>query len=148
MNGIAKTGLRLSAVGLVLIALFEGFSAEPYKDIVGIWTNGFGNTHSAQKPVTVPQALGQLEKNAREAETAVNRCITRPMTQNQYDSFVSLTFNIGSGAFCGSTLVRKFNAGHSFGACAEILRWNRAGGRVVSGLVKRRQKEYQLCITP
>lgn len=148
MNALTKASLRLSAVGLVMIALFEGFAPQPYKDIVGVWTNGFGNTHNAQKQVTVPEALGQLEKNAREAENAVKQCITQPMTQNQFDSFVSLTFNIGGGAFCKSTLVKKFNAGNSFSACTEILRWNRAGGKVVAGLVARREKEYQLCITP
>lgn len=148
MNAAVKLALRLSAVGLITLATFEGFSSVPYKDVAGIWTNGFGNTHDATKTVTVPEALDQLEKNARDAENSVKRCITRPLTQNQYDSFVSFTYNVGGRAFCQSTLVRKFNAGDTIGACNELPRWNRAGGKVVKGLVLRREKERQLCLNP
>jgi lysozyme len=136
--------LKLSAAGLILIALAEGYRQDAYHDVAGILTNGFGNTHNVTKTVSVPQALKTLERNTTEAGQAVNQCITRPMSQNTYDAFVSLTFNIGTGAFCKSTLVRKYNSGDP-DACKEILRWNRAGGMVVQGLVTRRQQEYELC---
>jgi len=137
--------LRLSAAGLILIALFEGFSPYSYRDVAGILTNGFGNTHNVTRTVSVPVALKTLERNTTEAAQAVNNCIKVPLTQNQYDAFTSLAFNIGSNAFCNSTLVKKANLSQN--ACSEILRWNRAGGKVNKGLQARRQKEYELCLS-
>lgn len=136
----------LSAAGLIFIALHEGFSGKPYLDSVGVLTNGFGNTNNAKQTVTVPQALEQLGDNTKTAESAVIACITRQTNQNQFDAFVSLTFNIGNNAFCKSTLVRKFNSGDSVGACEQILRWDYAGGKRLSGLTKRRAAEYELCM--
>ena len=69
-----------------------------------------------------------------------------PLHQHEYDAFLSLAYNIGPGAFCGSTLVRKLNAEDYAGACAEILRWDKAGGKTVAGLTKRRQAEYRQCM--
>ena len=79
-------------------------------------------------------------------EGAIKRCVTVPLAQNEYDAYVQLSYNIGAGAFCGSTLVRKLNAGDYMGACQEILRWNKFKGRELRGLTNRRQAEYQLCI--
>lgn len=137
--------LQLSAAGLVFLALLEGF-APPYVDQGGVATNGFGNTHNATKPVTVPQALKQLKINTDEAGRAVSKCITAPMNQNQYDAFTSFTFNVGATSFCGSTLVKKFNAGDVVGACNELPRWNRVAGKVNKGLIARREQERQLCL--
>jgi lysozyme len=76
----------------------------------------------------------------------MRRCITVPLHQYEWDAYVSLTYNIGSGAFCRSTLVRKLNAQDYTGACKEILRWNKAGGRVLNGLTKRRPADYNTCM--
>jgi lysozyme len=146
MNKYAISG-ALSATGLILIAIMEGFSPTPYKDAVGIPTDGFGNTHNVGKNKTVPQHLEQLNRNATVAGLAVSRCITKPMTQGNYDAFVSFTFNVGEGAFCKSTLVKKFNAGDTAGACNELTRWVYAGGKKLPGLVARREKEKELCLS-
>jgi lysozyme len=136
----------LSAVGLIAIALHEGWSDKPYLDVAGIWTNGFGNTHNAQQKVTVPQGLEQLGRNVKDAETAINTCFKGEMSQHTFDSLTSWAFNVGGSAACKSTAARKWNAGDKAGACVELLRWNRAGGKVHQGLTIRRQKESRACL--
>lgn len=96
--------------------------------------------------ITPPQALARALTEVQRFEGALHRCVTVPLHQGEYDAYVSLAYNIGPGAFCGSTLVRKLNAADYDGACKEILRWNRMSGRVLPGLTKRRQGEYQTCI--
>jgi len=149
-NSIAA--LSLSAAALIGIAAHEGFSSIAYDDSVNVKTIGFGTTVIDGKPVqkgdtiTPVRALQQLGKDANIFEQAMRRCITVPLHQYEWDAYVSLTYNIGSGAFCKSTLVRKLNAQDYTGACKEILRWNKAGGRVLNGLTKRRQAEYNTCM--
>jgi lysozyme len=144
-----RNAVALSAAGLVALASWEAFRSEPYRDIGGVWTDGFGNTNNVQpgKPVTVPQALNQLLINVRTAEGAVNTCITKPMTQGEYDAFVKFTFNVGNSAFCNSTLVRKFNAGDNVGACNELNKWVYVKGQRVQGLANRREAERKLCLS-
>jgi lysozyme len=140
--------LALSASALVGLAMSEDFVGTAYKDIVGVWTIGFGTTKDV-KPgdrITPVAALEMKMRDVREFEGALKRCVTVPLSQGEYDSFISLAYNIGPNAFCGSTLVRKLNLGDYEGACKEILRWNRAGGQVVRGLVLRREREYQQCM--
>jgi lysozyme len=79
-------------------------------------------------------------------EGALKQCVTVSLAQYEYDAYVALSFNVGSRNFCTSTLVRKLNSGDYEGAGREILRWNRASGRVVDGLTVRREREYQQCI--
>jgi lysozyme len=144
----AIAALSLSAAALVGIATHEGFVGEAYRDIVGVWTIGFGTTAGVRpgdriEPVA---ALQRKLADVQRFEGALRQCVTVPLHQHEYDAYMSLAYNIGPGAFCGSTLVRKLNAGDYAGACREILRWNRAGGRVVQGLVNRRAAEYRQCI--
>ena len=144
-----RNAVALSAAGLVALASWESFRSEPYRDIGGVWTDGFGNTNNVQpsKSVSVPQALNQLLINVKSAEGAVNTCITKPMTQGEYDAFVKFTFNVGNRAFCNSTLVRKFNAGDNVGACNELNKWVYVKGQRVQGLANRREAERKLCLS-
>ena len=146
---LRNNAIALSAAGLVALASWEAFRSEPYLDIGGVWTDGFGNTNNVQpgKSVTVPQALNQLLINVKSAEGAVNTCITKPLTQGEFDAFVKFTFNVGNRAFCNSTLVRKFNAGDNVGACNELTRWVYVKGVKVNGLVNRREAEKKLCLS-
>jgi lysozyme len=146
----AVASLALSAVALVGIAVHEGYEGNAYQDIVGIWTIGFGTTEGVRpnQTITPVAALQRKLTDVQKFEGALKQCVTVPLSQNEYDAYISLAYNIGSGAFCNSTLVRLLNQGQYDMACQQILRWNRAGGQVVQGLVNRRQAEYKLCIQP
>lgn len=144
----ALVTLALSALGLVGIAAHEGYSDKAYQDVVGIWTIGFGTTKDV-KPADKIDPVKALQRKAEDIvkfEGALKQCVTVPLHQHEYDAYVSLAYNIGPGAFCNSTLVKRLNQQDYAGACKEILRWNRAGGRVVKGLAVRREAEYRQCI--
>lgn len=148
---LAATLLSLSAAGLVGIATHEGFTSRAIIPVPGdVQTIGFGTTRNPDgSPVrmgqtTTPEkAMAYLLADAGQAQQAVARCIARPITQGQFDTMVSLTYNIGETAFCRSTLAGKLNAGDCRGAAAEFSRWNKVQGRVVRGLVNRRAEERQ-----
>ena len=145
-NAIAA--LSLSAAALVGIATHEGYVGQAYRDIVGVWTIGFGTTEQV-KPgdkIDPVRALQRKMADVQKFEGALKQCVKVPLHQHEYDAFLSLAYNIGPGAFCGSTLVRKLNAEDYAGACAEILRWDKAGGKTVAGLTKRRQAEHRQCM--
>jgi lysozyme len=140
--------LTLSASALVGIASWEGYVERAYQDIVGVWTIGFGTTKGVKPGQTVDPvtALKRKIDDISKFEGALKKCVTVPLHQHEYDAFISLAYNIGPSAFCQSTLVRRLNQGDYDAACKEILKWNRAGGRVVQGLVNRREAEYKQCI--
>jgi len=141
--------LSLSAAALVGIALHEGYRDEAYTPVPGdVPTIGFGTTEGVKMGdrITPPRALVRLLDDASEFETAVRRCAPVPMHQYEFDAYVSLTYNIGAGAFCSSTLARKLKAGDYAGACAEILRWDKFKGQPLTGLTKRRREEHAKCL--
>lgn len=142
-------GLSLSAAALVAIANFEGFRDRAYDDGVGVQTIGYGSTEGV-KPgdrITPERALVRLLADAEKHQREIAACLFGvELYQHEFDAFSSLAYNIGSGAFCRSTLAKKLKAGDYAGACNEILRWNRAGGKVLPGLTKRRQAEHQQCM--
>jgi lysozyme len=146
---LAAGVLVVSALGVGTITQWEGFEPTAYKDIVGVKTIGYGSTKGvkAGDTITEPEARKRLEQEIKdEYQAAVHRCIRVPLHQYEFDAFVSLAYNIGGTRFCSSTLVKRANERDYGSACAEILRWNRAGGRVVQGLVNRRRDEYNMCI--
>ena len=145
---ITVAALAVSAAALVGIATHEGYRGEAYKDAVGVPTIGFGET-AGVKPgdrTTPERALVQLLSSTEKHADAIRQCIKVPLYQHEFDSYVSLAYNIGTGAFCKSTLVKKLNAKDYTGACEDIRRWNRAGGKVLPGLTKRRETEYRMCM--
>jgi lysozyme len=149
--------MRLSRAGAELIARFEGFVARPYNDAAGHATIGFGHLihHGAATAadrarwgtITRDRGLALLSRDARDAARAVERCVTVPLSQEQFDALVSFVFNVGVGSFASSTLLRKLNAGDRHGAGDELLRWSRAGGRVLEGLLSRRRAERALFLS-
>ena len=140
--------LSASAVALVGLAVHEGYRENAYLDIVGVPTIGYGTTEGVKlgdrtDPIkALERALSDMQK----FEGAIKQCVRVPLYQHEYDALIGLAYNIGSNAFCKSTLVRKLNMGDYIGACDEILRWNKAGGKVVRGLVIRREKEHKQCL--
>ncbi|MDD3938029.1 lysozyme [Rhodoferax sp.] len=151
----AVATLALSATGLVGIATYEGYSSVAYNDGAGVQTLGFGSTRGADgSPVqpgertTPARALRQLKADADATERALVRCLGPvALAQPEWDAYVSLAYNIGVGAFCRSTLVKKLKQTPPdyAGACRELLRWDKAAGLRLAGLTKRRQAEYALC---
>ena len=140
--------LTLSAAGLVGITQYEGFRGTAYNDGAGTTTIGFGTT-AGVKPgdkVTVERALVTALADANKHGEAIKKCIRVPMYQHEWDSMVSFSYNVGTNAFCNSTLVKRLNASDYVGACNELTRWVKAGGKVLPGLVKRREAERQLCL--
>jgi lysozyme len=141
--------LSLSATALVGIALNEGYRDTAYTPVPGdVPTIGFGTTEGV-KPgdkITPPQALARTLTDIQKFEGAIKTCVTVPLHQFEYDAYTSLAYNIGSNAFCASTLVRKLNGQDYPGACAEILRWDRFKGQPLAGLTKRRKQENAQCL--
>lgn len=141
--------LRLSAVALVSIAGWEGFKSVAYIPVPGdVPTIGFGTTKDVKMgdiidPVT---ALQRKIRDVEKFEGAIKQCVHVPLAQHEYDAYLSLAYNIGSGAFCRSTLVRKLNAQDYEGACKEILRWDKFKGKPLQGLTNRRQAEFKQCM--
>jgi len=129
---------------ITFIANFEGWGGSPYLCSGGIATIGFGHTSNVKMtdpPITREQGLALLKKDIERFERAVSRLVTVPINQSQFDALVSFAFNLGEGALGESTLLRKLNAGDYVGAADQFLRWNKAGGRVLAGLTRRRKAE-------
>lgn len=143
------TVISLSAAGLVGIVTHEGYTDKAVIPIPGdVPTVGFGSTKDVRLGDTT-NPVRALERAAREIrvfEGAIKGCVKVPLAQHEYDAAVQLAYNIGSGAFCGSTVVKRWNAGDYAGGCEAFLMWVKAGGRVVQGLVNRRQAERRLCL--
>lgn len=142
--------LSLSAAALVAIVMHEGYRDTAYIPVAGdVPTIGFGTT-TGVKPgdrITPPIALQRALNDAERFQGTLKQCVEVPLTQNEYDAYISLSYNIGPTAFCGSTLVKKLNAGYYPEACAEILKWDKFKGKPLAGLTKRRQEEYIKCLT-
>ena len=146
----AVAALSLSAIGLLGIADFEGFREQAYVPVEGdVLTIGFGSTSGVREgdTISVTDALHRLDADTKAAQDAVRRCVKVPLTQSEFDAYTSLAFNIGGARFCSSTLVKKANARDYAGACSELKRWVYCGGQRLAGLERRREKEYQMCIS-
>ena len=132
--------------GLALTKSFEKCRLTPYQDSGGVWTNGWGNTHRVTPGVTISQdqADADLLANVQDAVDCVNDSVTVALTQDQFDALVDFVFNVGCGAFKGSTLRRKLNAGDFVGADAQFSVWNKIKGIPSRGLDNRRAAEDAL----
>ena len=151
-----KIAAFLIGAGLLTgVANHEGFRDKAYRPIpTDVLTLGHGYTlredgTPIQKgdTITLEQSKARLSKELQAYRARISECIKVPVTENQADAFTSLAFNIGTGAFCKSTLVRKLNLYDYEGACQEILRWDKFGGKPLKGLTNRRKDEYKLCLT-
>ena len=131
---------------------FEGFRSRPYQDSVGVWTIGIGSTRDAAgqpvtaftQPITLDEARALVRRDMTRALQAVEGDVRVPLSVDQTAALVDFIYNLGSGAFAGSTLLRKLNAGDYAGAAAEFDKWDHAGGNVLAGLARRRAAERAL----
>lgn len=142
--------MRISQKGLNLIKEFEGLELKAYKDSVGVVTIGYGSTGphvSMGMTITADQAEALLKNDVNRFEKGVMDLVTAPITQNQFDALVSFSFNLGLGNLKASTLLRKLNSLDYVGAANEFPRWNKAGGKVLAGLTRRREAEKKLFLS-
>ena len=153
--------MKLDNKGYLLIAEFEGLRLSPYRCSAGVPTIGYGNTFYPSgakvtmndKPITQATAFWMLKQVVNMFARDVNSLVKVPITQNQFNALVSFAFNLGSDidadnipeGLGDSTLLRKVNINPNDQSIArEFLKWNKAGGRVLDGLTKRRTKEAQI----
>ena len=143
--------MQISDKGIALIKQFEGCKLTAYQDSVGVWTIGYGWTKPVDgKPIRAGMTIKQetaerlLKTGLVSYENDVSRLVKVDLTQGQFDALVSFTYNLGARSLSTSTLLRKLNAGDYAGASDEFLRWNKAGGKVLNGLTRRREAERAL----
>ncbi len=136
----------INDAALELIKRHEGLRTTAYKCPAGVWTLGYGHTRYVRQgqQCTETQAEVWLMDDLRESEQAVDYLVKVPLTDNQRGALVSFVFNVGAGNFAASTLLRKLNAGDYAGAADEFARWNKASGKVLAGLTRRRAAEAEL----
>lgn len=151
VDELQQIGMKISKVGIDLITSFEDTVLQAYDDGVGVWTIGIGTTIYPNgvkvkrgDTCTSEQAKSYFAYDLKRFEAAVNGAVKVSLTQNQFDALVSLTYNIGEAAFKNSTLLKKLNAKDYAGAADQFLRWNKGGGKVLKGLVRRREAERAL----
>ncbi len=153
--------MHMSPHGRELLEEWEGVRLKAYKDSAGLLTIGVGHLLTKSElssgkiningesvkyvnGLTAEQADELLEQDVKPAETTVNNNVKVELNQHQFDALVSFTFNVGGGAFKGSTLLKKLNNGQYDQVPAQLMRWDKAGGKVVPGLKKRRESEVKL----
>ncbi|MEL6491394.1 MAG: lysozyme [Cyanobacteria bacterium J06634_6] len=137
---------RTNANGLLLIKSFEGLRLRAYRDAVGIWTIGYGTTRGV-KPgmvISTDEAVKFLQEDLARFEKSINSAVKVPINDNQFSALASFTYNVGPGAFRSSTLLRLLNQGNIRGAADQFPRWDKAGGRALAGLTRRRNAERLL----
>ena len=136
-----------------LIKKYEGFRPQAYQDSVGVWTIGYGTTRINGQPVkagmtiTEDQALQLVQQEVNKLWSQIEQISRVNLNQNQMNALVDFAYNLGFNALKTSTLMNKVNAGDFTGAANEFNRWVYAGGKVLPGLVKRREAEKQLFLS-
>lgn len=143
--------MKLNNAGISLIKKWEGWRARAYKDAVGVWTIGYGHTSMAGAPKVVPgmvisRSEGELmlRKDLKKYEKAVQASVKVPLNDNQYSALVSFCYNVGPGNFRKSSVLRYVNAKNFSGVPRRLALWNKAKGRVLKGLTRRRAAEGRL----
>lgn len=149
-GAIMPGNMAISYAGLAHLKTVEGYRATVYNDIAGYPTIGYGHKLTAAEKlaglsqVTEAEAARQLASDVASAEAGVNRLVSVPLTQGQFDALVSFAYNVGVGAFSRSTMLKKLNAGDYAGAALQFGRWIMAGGKPSAGLQNRRAGEVAL----
>lgn len=143
--------MKIGSHGLEIIKKWEGFKAQAYLDPIKIPTIGYGTIKVDGKPVklgmtcTKEQAEKWLEEHVNEEVVpCIEKLVKVPLTQYQFDALCSFIYNLGCGNFSNSTLLRLLNEKDYLGASKQFIKWNRAGGKILTGLTNRRRDETSL----
>ena len=135
--------MKTSEEGLALIKKFEGCELEAYQCSAGVWTIGYGHTKDVKESDVWSQdhAEHMLEVELHEYESYINKYVTVNLSQNQFDALVSWVYNLGPANLKASTMLKVLNSGKYEDVPAQMKRWNKAGGKVLEGLIRRREAE-------
>ena len=138
--------MNISAEGLSLIKKFEGCELKAYRCAANVLTIGYGVTKGVTEDMEISQeeAESLLQEEMHEYEGYINDMVKVPLEQHQFDAMVSWVFNLGSGNLSSSTLLKKLNNSEYDEVPAQIRRWNKAGGKVLDGLIRRREAEAKM----
>ena len=138
--------MTYSKSGLAVTESFEGCKLTAYQDIRGVWTIGYGHTGPDVTPgmtITAAQAEALLMDDISFSANCVNNCVNVALTQPEFDALVDFVYNVGCKNFANSTMRRMLNAEDYAGAAGQFALWDHAAGKVVAGLLRRRQAEMQ-----
>lgn len=139
--------MKINSEGLELIKSFEGCRLKAYQDSVGVWTIGYGHTGDiavAGREIDQSTADALLCEDLDRFETGVSKLLKVKASSNQFSALVSFSFNVGLSNLCNSTLLKLLNSSDISGAAGQFERWNKAGGKVLAGLTRRRLAERRL----
>ena len=141
-----RNNMNISKTGIDLIKHFEGCETTAYKCPAGVWTIGYGHIKGVKEgmQITEGQAEEMLVEELVEYEGYINDMVSVSLSQCQFDAMVSWVYNLGGGNLKASTLLKVLNAGDYDGVPAQMMRWNKAGGKVLEGLTRRRQAEADM----
>lgn len=144
--------MKINQAGIDLIKRFEGLRLTSYQDMVGVWTIGYGHTSpdvTQGMTITLQQANDLLLQDLAKFETGVTDLVKSKIDENQFSALVSFAYNLGLGALKTSTLLRVINDNpNSLAVGEQMIRWDKAGGKQVPGLLARRYAEKALYFTP
>lgn len=131
------------------VGAWEGFRSTAYQDIVGVWTIGFGQTKGVQAgdTITLEAALADLNQTLYDTGRILRAYMKREPSQQQFDGLLSLAYNCGVDRIATSGVMDRFNGGNDEGCADRMLWWNKAGGRVVAGLARRREAERAIYLS-
>ena len=138
--------MKVSQDCIDLVKFFEGFESKAYLCPANVWTIGYGRTKNVKEgdELTEPQAERDLFEELDEFAEQVLNTVKIDLEQNELDALTSWTYNLGVGNLQSSTLLKELNSRKYIAAGKEILRWNKAGGKVLAGLTRRRESEAKL----
>ena len=138
--------MKCSQEGLALIKKFEGCKLKAYKCSAGVWTIGYGHTAGVKEGdvISQPEADKLLEEDIAKFEDYVNDNVIVELNEGQFDALVAWTFNLGVGNLRQSTMLKKLNESDYGSVPFEMRRWNKAGGKTLDGLIRRRKAESLL----
>ena len=136
----------ISEKGIKLLKDFEGFRTHAYQDSVGVWTIGYGHTKGVTPNMIISAAQGEqmLVEELKEYENYVDELVKVPLHPHQYDALVSWVYNLGPTNFKSSTMLKVLNEGKYDEVPAQMKRWNKAGGKELDGLTRRRNAEAEM----
>ena len=140
--------MNIGQKGIDLIKHFEGCELNAYKCPAGVWTIGYGHIKGVSEgmSITQEQADQMLLDELKEYENYINELVTVNLSQNQFDALVSWVYNLGPANLSASTMLKVLNSGEYEDVPAQMKRWNKAGGKVLEGLIRRREAEACLFV--